>query len=421
MKVTFKRFCLYTFTFFIFILVAFCCFLLYETKDEIHANSDNVDEIFQKIYDGDRMAGFAVSIFTPDSVLFMNGYGYRDVRQKLPFTAKTQQYLASISKTIVGVSILQANQLGLIDLDQEIEEILPYDIRNPSFPDHSITIRQLATHTSSLEYNEEFVESLYIQDDLKSESLGDVLDSYFEKKKFGEVAFIESKPGSTYNYSNIGIGLLAYIIELTSGMTFREFSKRHVFDQVGLKDVDWYIDDAINPQAKYYSLNENVLTEVDSMGVQLYPCRDLNANIEELTHLCQNFMGYNEKLMSDLSFQEMFRPQLSNSIQNLEDDNVGIIWQIDSNQYGNYYRLTGHSGSDTGINSMMYFDPKIQLGYIFIGNTGQSEQNRVHHILAFKTLLSFGNHFKKENASSFGEKAKFIMYNYYSRIRAFFM
>jgi len=402
--------------------IGFIGFLLYETQDEINATKDNIEYKIQKFYNEKKLGGFAVSVFSQDSIIYMGGFGYADMEEKKPYTISTQQYVASISKTTIGVSLLKAEELGLINLDESIDSYLPFSIRNPSYPNHEITLRHLATHSSSLDYNEKVVESLYMKEDEKLESLQSFIEAYFSQNEYGSVKYTEHRPGENYNYSNLGAGLAAYIIEIQSGMSYADFVKKHIFQPLGLYHSFWFHRKADSMKhTKYYEPTKGNLEEVKTSGIQLYPCRDLIMDIGDLTSYCQALIQQSPKILTKASFEEMFNGQLKNSVENQSDDNSGIFFQIDRNQYGITYQLIGGSGGDNCINTMMFFDPVLKLGYIFIGNTGGSKENRSNHILIYRALVSLGNHYVLENP----EKAqignfKFRAYNYYNRVSAFF-
>ena len=134
---------------------------------------------------------------------------------------------------------------------------------------------------------------------------------------------------------------------------------------------------------------------------------------------CQAIISKKPKLLNKVSFDKLLLPQLDNSVTNLSVDNSGLFFMIDRNQYGITYQLTGMNGGDNCINTMMWFDPKTNLGYIFIGNTGGEKLNRINHILIYRTLVSLGNHILIKN-SSFGNKVKYKWHNLYNRVRALF-
>ena len=407
---------------FIILFIAFISFTLFETKDDINATFSTIDQNLQELQRTDRNAGFSVAVFTKDSVLFKKGYGFSDIKNETLYTDITKQYIASISKTTIGVSLVKAQELGLLHIDDDVNDYLPFKISNPNFLDEKITLKQLATHTSSLDYNENVVESLYISEDKKKKSLKEFIHNYFEKGVYGEITYMENKPGTVFNYSNIGAGLAAYIIEVTSKMSYAEFSQKYIFDPLELKDTSWFLTpkDTIDI-ATYYELEDEKLKEVQTDGVILYPARDLITNINDLTTYCQAIMSNSPKLLNEESYATLLHPQLDSTTKNDAIDNSGLFWMIDRNQYGVTYQLTGMNGGDNTISTKMWYDPKTELGYIFIGNMGVTKQNRINHIWLFKTLVSLGDHYMMTNPkNSFWDKVSYKSHNIYSRVRAIF-
>jgi len=161
------------------LVVLACTFFLYVSRDTTNATTENIDQILGEAAKLNRLGGFAVSVFSPDSIYFSGGFGYQDVEKKIPYTKNTIQRIGSVSKTTIGIALLKAQEMGLLKLTDPINEHLPFKVSNPHFPDVPITIEHLTTHTSSMGYNEPVVESLYVKDANKKESLKDFMDSYF--------------------------------------------------------------------------------------------------------------------------------------------------------------------------------------------------------------------------------------------------
>ena len=405
----------------IFILViGFISFLLYQTKDDIDADLSNIDEKLERFYNAERMAGFAVSVFNADSIIYSKGFGYSNKENEEPYTTQTQQFIASISKTTIGIALLKSEELKLLNIDSAINNYLPFQIYNPDFPNEEITIKQLATHTSSLDYNESVVESLYTNQPDLNNSLESFILNYFQNGKFGDITFTKDKPGSNWNYSNIGAALAAYIIERTSGVPFSEFTQTYIFNPLELNNTYWSLLESDSVlHTDYYQTEGDSIINVETSGVILYPCRDIITDIEDLTKYCQALISKHPALLQETSFEKLFAPQLSSSVTNLEDDNNGIFFMIDRNQYGITYQLTGMSGGDNCIQTMMHFDPKTKLGYIFLGNTGFSKLNRRNHIWVYNALVSLGYNYSIKN-STFGQRFKYNVHNIYNRIRAIY-
>ena len=58
--------------------------------------------------------------------------------------------VASISKILVAIGVMQLVDKNLLKLDQDISDYLGWSLRNPKFPQQEITARQLLSHTSSV-------------------------------------------------------------------------------------------------------------------------------------------------------------------------------------------------------------------------------------------------------------------------------
>ena len=102
------------------------------------------------IYAQNHIVGFSVAIVNQDKILYTKGFGYSDKLKNKAYTENTIQNIASISKTFIGISLLKAQELGKLNLDDPINNYLPFEVINPKFPNTAITIRHLATHTSSI-------------------------------------------------------------------------------------------------------------------------------------------------------------------------------------------------------------------------------------------------------------------------------
>lgn len=405
------------------LLLAGITVILYLTKDEINATPTTIDGHLESFYNLEKMGGFSVAVFSKDSILYSKGFGYADIEKNIPYTTKTQQYIASVSKTSIGISLLKAQELGLLKITDAINMHLPFEVKSPNHSNVDITIEHLATHTSSLDYNEPVVESLYIEEAKKDKSLRPFMENYFANGTYGEVLFSNNSPGSHWDYSNIGAALAAYIIEYKSGMSYADFTKIHIFEPLEMNNTYWFESaaDSSFVSSYYEPIEGGGIKKVENNGIILYPARDMHTNLEDLTRYGQAMLQKEGDLFPENSFEMMLNGRLESSVTGQEMDNQGVFWMIDRNQYGITYQLTGYNGGDFCINTIFQFDPKTELGYIFIGNTGPSEANRSNHILIINTLVSFGDYvILNDDNTSFGEKLSHRWYNAYSRVNGLF-
>ena len=143
-------------------------------------------------------------------------------------TADTVLNVASISKTFTNAAVLQLWEDGRIDLDDDVNRYLPFRLVHPRHPGTAITFRHLLTHTASIGDGEAYDSSYACGD--PAVSLGDWIEGYLVaggKYYDAEESFLDAEPGETYSYSNVGFGLLGFLVEHISGDNLREGEEGH--------------------------------------------------------------------------------------------------------------------------------------------------------------------------------------------------
>ena len=130
------------------------------------------------------MIGLSVSISSVTDQWTKN-VGYADPSNSNRLVDSDTPYLlSSISKTFIGVALMQASAEGYIDMDININEYIPFEIVNPKKPDDEsnvITLRHLSTHTSGILDNQ-YYDSTYAPGD-PTISLGDFMYNYLMEGK----------------------------------------------------------------------------------------------------------------------------------------------------------------------------------------------------------------------------------------------
>src|SRR5215471_18573598 len=122
----------------------------------------DLDQKLSEIAARKHLPGFAVAVVSQNEVLFQKGYGLSDIERRAPFEPQSLQNVASVSKTLIGVSLMQLVEQGKIKLGDDINTYLPFKVINPYFPGDGITIRHLATHTSTLKDTNDFWDKDYL-------------------------------------------------------------------------------------------------------------------------------------------------------------------------------------------------------------------------------------------------------------------
>jgi CubicO group peptidase (beta-lactamase class C family) len=177
---------------------------------------------FQNQY---RNGGFNgnVLIASHSKIIFEGCYGYSDYKAKQDLNPETAFQLASVTKQFTSMAILILQERGLVKLDDPVEKYIP------GFPYQGITIRLLLGHRSGLSNYIYFCDE-YIHDKETpvSNDLVVRMLKILKPKPYYE-------PDRTFNYSNTGYIILAYIVEKVSKMSFGEFLSKEIFEPLGME------------------------------------------------------------------------------------------------------------------------------------------------------------------------------------------
>ena len=364
------------------------------------------------IYAQNHIVGFSVAIVNQDKILYTKGFGYSDKLKNKAYTENTIQNIASISKTFIGISLLKAQELGKLNLDDPINNYLPFEVINPKFPNTAITIRHLATHTSSIIDPSRYGKNGYVLKEINNngkkinsnfrpsnemmtydEFLKKILstDGEWYKKKY----FLKKKPGTFFSYSNIGAGLAALVIENAVGKPFNLFTKEYIFEPLKMSSTGWFSSEVdFTNHTKLYA---NTKTELAFYNLVNYPDGGLITSSNDLgKYLIELISGYNENglVLSKESYNELYTPKLNNDIHinrsssTYNDEyNMGVFMGMSSKDQ------IGHTGGDPGVATLMFFNSETKIGKILFVNTDLEKEGVEAAIDIWGKLEEYENKF----------------------------
>ncbi|MEM6541675.1 MAG: serine hydrolase domain-containing protein [Bacteroidota bacterium] len=131
-----------------YLTLGFICWAVFVTNGQ--NVKDSLTLQLTAIAERSQLPGFSVAIVSKDTILYSKGFGFADLENTIPFSEKTILNIGSVTKTLIGISLMQLVEAGRISMSDNINDHLPFKVVHPHYPEATITIRQLATHTSSL-------------------------------------------------------------------------------------------------------------------------------------------------------------------------------------------------------------------------------------------------------------------------------
>ena len=184
-----------------------------------------------------EVPGGAIAIVKDGRLVLAEGYGLADVENEEPVLADSLFRIASISKPITAVAVLQLVEAGQLDLDDRAFQLLDqFQAPEGNATDsrmHDITVRHLLQHSGGWNRNRSF-DPMFIARRVESELGVPKPVSCEDVIRFMLGQPMDFDPGTQYAYSNFGYCLLGRIIEEVTGQPYEEYVKSHVLEYVGI-------------------------------------------------------------------------------------------------------------------------------------------------------------------------------------------
>lgn len=387
-------------------------------SNEHQIDSKSLTAKLDSIQKNGQINGFAVAMVNQDGIIYEKGFGVSSRETEELYTRNTIQHIASISKTLIGISLMKAQEMGKLKLDDPINDYLPFEVNNPYFPSEGITIRHLATHTSGINDTDEYMNRAWII--TKGQDLDKINTDYPAQKLnppesdipmaiylagylkdtgpyYHEENYIKFKPGERYNYSNIGATLCALVIEQAVGVPFDLFTKEHILSPLKMNSSGWSLEDVnIEKHSRLYRNDNSVLPFYTAIT---YPDGMLISSSSDMAkYLLELIKGYNGEgiLLEKESYKELFRAQLTE--HNFESRNANNPYNGDYNPgiFIGHSALgyVGHSGGDAGVGTWMYFNKEAGTGRYIVINTDMGNDERAKELQYYAIWDTMNEYFE---------------------------
>ncbi len=298
-------------------------------------------------------------------ILLHKGYGLADYERGVPFTTQTAFDMGSITKSLTATAIMRAEADGLLSVHDPIGRFFD----NVPTDKAKMTIHHLLTHSSGLQ-----------------NSMGEDYDAIPRDSLVGLALASELRwePGTRYRYSNAGYGLLAAILELTSGQAYEDYLREHIFEPAGMRTtgyvgVDWEsvpiahsyrrgVDEGTpfsgrmaiwdrqwSPEGPYWNLLGNgglVTTAADLYRFVLAHDAGIIVPDRQQTKLDTPFVRENEEGSSHYGYGWTFFPDPAGGYRIAHDGSDGAFYSLVSRSVNRGRVLVFHANA-SGLSSMV--------------------------------------------------------------------
>ncbi len=201
----------------------------HESTGTVAPAAEPYEKIVQQFLRDHNVPGAALTMIDRGQVVLQRGYGFADVVARQPVTPDSRFRIASISKPITAVAVLQLVEQGKLKLDDPIVPLLKQAafLEKDAQPDErvqKITIRDCLQHTGGWDRAKSF-DAMFKQTEF-AKLLGK--DAPASQKDIIQVMLgkpLDLDPGTKYAYSNLGYCILGRILENTTGQPYEPYTR----------------------------------------------------------------------------------------------------------------------------------------------------------------------------------------------------
>jgi CubicO group peptidase (beta-lactamase class C family) len=330
-------------------------------------NGDSFEENISKFMKEGHIPSLSTCIVKNGSVVWKKGYGYSNIYKRIRATEDTIYLGASLSKIITATAVMQLWEKGLFDLDDDVNNYLPFPLRNPNFPDVNITFRMLLAHHSSLARGKFTTLIFFTLLDVSKEDLKDYLTP--SGKFFNPDLWTTYKPGEKLFYSNLGYLILEYLVELLSQMSFDQYCEEFIFEPLEMENTSFQVKDFTkNRLARPYIWASVLYLPLPHYQTRYYGMGGIRTSVIDLSHFLIASTGAGVfkgvRILSNQTLELMQTPHFT--INNSSTWYVyGLGWRI---YHFNDSYIIGHPGGMPGTQTFMQYAPDTNIGIIGFTN-----------------------------------------------------
>lgn len=317
------------------------------------------NEIINGYMASNKFLGVTAGLHIENYGTYTSGAGFTDKSEQKRTNSDMLGRIASITKPMTAIAIMQLYENEMIDLDEPIQT---YIKEFPKKAKGDITIRQLLKHTSGISHYSSKLDALSFT---HYTSLKDALDAFKDK----ELAF---EPGTQYMYSSYGYTILGAIIEEVSQMSYREYMKKNIWDVAGMSNTD------LEQSKQSYSNKSQLYLKIESTYIKS-PKTDLSIiySAGGVQSTIMDLLKFGEAILHNRLIDRTSLEMMINATDELApaigDDPYGFGWAVyDDPKFG---RIIQHGGTQPGTSSFfsIYLDHKIVSAVL--SNSFGSRQN----------------------------------------------
>jgi serine beta-lactamase-like protein LACTB len=307
-----------------------------------------------------KIPGYTAGVYYKGEIQWTKGSGTAELKSGRPVRRETPFRLASISKPLTAVGLLQLAQMKKLSLGDEVRKhcgawpVKPF----------AVSLEQLLGHLGGVRHYRG-ADPADQNNAIHFNSVGEAL------RKFASDP-LEHEPGTKYLYTTYGYSLLGCAIEGASGMNFENWMTDRVFATVGMCNTGLDNNRGISlRRAQGYRRNAEGEVEdcVLSDNSAKYPGGGMVSTAEDLLRFAEGI--YRQQLLKSEFVEQMWT---SGKLKTGKVTGYGLGWSLGKGPEGD--REIYHTGNQQGTSTILYLRPEHQFAFVWLTNL-EAIENRL--------------------------------------------
>jgi CubicO group peptidase (beta-lactamase class C family) len=328
---------------------------------EVPAVLELIDRYIQGECKRNNIPGIAAGIVYDQKLIWSKGYGYADLKKKIPATIHTLFAIASITKVFTAMAMMQLRDAGKLSLDDPIKKHIPRFKLKSRFSDPSpVTFRQAASHTSGMPDETDLGQ----WETLKFPSMEAILNS------LDSVEAVRP-PLTDTSYSSLGPIMIGHAVERITKRPYKEYLSKNLLKPLGMKSTTFDNSPGLKRLAAtgYVTGKKGKPVSAPKIGgdTDAYaPCGLMWSSVEDMAKFVslqfRDLPARGKQVLRGTSLREMRTPIL---LDKEWKSGYGIGWNVE--RVGDRVYV-GHTGGGLGFTAGVTFLPDLKLGVVVLTN-----------------------------------------------------
>lgn len=349
----------------VYLLILFSLFIFINSKAQSDFQSATRAFLKTALDSFPGVPGIDIVVVKDDDILFRESAGYADVETKTPFSAKTEMYIASNTKSFVGLALAKLITENRISPNDPISKYIDPGYFPDSINIGNIYIHDLAGHTHGLSNDVMTFRTAFT---------GTAPDSLLpELLRFTSYYF--HPPAKKFRYSNFSYLLAGMVIQQVTGISWRDYLKDSLLYAAGMRHTTPYISEigSNNLAAPYRFDQPGHRLSLMKRDNTMHSAGGLVTTSGDMAKWLEMFL--NDGVIDNKIAMDPDYFKTAKTILVADTGNMGPFRRF-GYSYGwlfgdfNGEKLYFHFGGYPGYGSMMSFMPEKHLGIFAFTNEG---------------------------------------------------